>query len=229
MISIIHPTRSRPIKSWATCNDWIKNAHTDIELIISIDIDDPHRKEYLKTHKYLGNIITSTNRSAIDAVNNAAQTAKGDILIVVSDDTECFYGWGKHLENHMQGRSDWILKTQDGIQPWIITMPLMDRIYYERFGYIYHPDYKHMYADTDLTCVAELTGKKIVTNFQFPHNHVSENGQIADDVTLRANATFESGRKVFKQRLSRMFDIPQDKIIGQLTQNHYTNEAMCHL
>jgi hypothetical protein len=229
MISILHPTRSRPEKSWKTCNNWIKNAHTDVELIISIDIDDPHREEYLNTHRYLGTIVTSLNRSAVDAVNRAAEVAKGDILIVVSDDTECTYGWGKHIEKMMHGKCDWILKTQDGIQLWIITMPLMDRTYYERFGYIYHPDYKHMYADTDLTCVAELTGCKIVTTFQFPHNHISANGQMADNVTLKANATFESGRKVFKDRLSRMFDLPQDQIIGQLTQNHYTNEAMCNL
>jgi hypothetical protein len=197
--------------------DWSVNAHTEVELIISLDEDDPLLNDYKLPCK-----IINKNKSAVDAINRAAEVATGDILIVVSDDTECFYGWGKQIEKIMHGKCDWILKTQDGIQPWLITMPLMDRTYYERFGYIYHPSYKHMYADTDLTCVADLTGCKIVSTFNFPHKHYSITGEGNDAVSRRADATFESGRLIFKDRLSKMFDMKPEDIKGELTQNIYT-------
>ncbi len=219
MISIIHPSRSRPDKSWKTCYDWMLRAHADVELIISLDSDDPMLDKY----NFPGQIIVNNNRSAIDAINRAAEVAKGDILIVVSDDTECFYGWGKHIEKVMDGKCDWILKTQDGIQGWLITMPLMDRVYYNRFGYIYHPDYKHMYCDTELTCVADLTGCKLETSFKFPHRHYSVTGEMADAISHKADSSFESGRLVFKERLKKMFDLPKEQILGVLPDNIYTN------
>ncbi len=218
MISIIHPSRSRPEKSWHNIAKWVTNSHCDVEVIVSLDADDPCLEEYLS---YSGAAaIVNKNRSAVDAINNAAKIAKGDILIVVSDDTECFYGWGKQIEKLMHGKCDWILKTQCGIQDWIITMPIMDRIYYERFGYIYHPDYTHAFCDTELTCVADMTGCKIVSNYQFPHKHFDVTGEPKDELALRADSSFESGRKIFIDRKRRNFDLPEGMKL--LTDNVYT-------
>lgn len=225
-ISIIHPSRSRPDKSWKVCQDWLAKSHTSVELIISLDEDDPFLSEYQDKHKYFGTILVNNNRSAVDAINRAAEVAKGDILIVVSDDTECFYGWGRHIRNHMQGKCDWILKTQDGIQPWVITMPVMDRAYYERFGYIYHPSYLHAWCDTELTCVAELTDCKVDTNFNFPHNHHSIGKSEKDEVSERADLSFEIGRLNFETRSEKWFDLKDADIIGQVTPNIYTRKLI---
>jgi hypothetical protein len=35
----------------------------------------------------------------------------------------------------------------------------MGRTYYERFGYLYFPDYKSVYCDNEFTDVAQLLGK----------------------------------------------------------------------
>jgi aspartyl-tRNA synthetase len=172
MISVIHPSRSRIKQSKKTTYDWRWFAgHKDFELIVSCDLDDPELEEYKKW--YDGNILVSENKSSVEAINNAAKIAKGDILIVVSDDTSCCDLWDTALLKIVEGKTDWILKTQDGIQPWIITMPIMDRAYYNRFGYIYNPAYKHLFADTELTCVSDITGRKITSNLLFPHNHYS--------------------------------------------------------
>ena len=213
MISIIHPSRSRPEKSWKTCQEWMSKAHCDVELIISLDSDDPRLKEY----KFPADIvIVNHNRSAVDAINNAAKIANGDILIVVSDDTECFYGWGKAIEKLTVGKTDWVIKTQDGIQPWLITMPIMDRIYYDRFGYIYHPDYTHCFCDTELTLVADLLQRKIESNYSFPHAHHSIGRAEKDYVSERADSTFESGKKVFIGRRSNLFGINETIKPGHL-------------
>lgn len=189
---------------------------------MSIDADDPCANQYYEYYRVLNNhrLISGRNRSAVDAINNAAKIANGDILIVVSDDTECFEGWGRKIEQITWGKHDWILKTNDGIQRWIITMPIMDREYYRRFGYIYHPDYIHAWCDTELTCVADLTGRKIENmGLIFPHKHYSV-GNEYDETYERSDAHFEAGRAIFSERIKRKFDLKETP--GELPNNWYT-------
>lgn len=153
--------------------------------------------------------IVNKNRSAIDAINNAAKIVDGDIIMVVSDDTDCFINWDVQLVGILYDKTDFILKTQDGIQPWIITMPIMDRAYYNRFGYIYYPGYKHLFCDTELTCVADITGRKLTSNLLFPHNHYSIGKSVKDEISVRADATNAEGEKLFIERYKRNFDLPK--------------------
>lgn len=206
MISIIHPSRGRAMKSLQTTSKWVELAdkYAEVELLVSIDEDEPQMNLY----QAYPNLIINKNRSAVDAINNAAKVAKGNILIVVSDDTFCPVDWNLFIDNETHGKTDWILKTQDGIQPWIITMPIMDRVYYNRFGYIYHPDYKHLFCDTELTCVADITGRKITSNLLFPHNHYSIGKSVKDEVSIRADATQAEGEKLFIERYKKNFDLP---------------------
>lgn len=204
MISLIHPSRGRPEKSKKTIDKWVY--HSRIELIVSIDSDDPKLKEYLEIYDSSA-LIINNNSSAVDAINNAAKVATGDVFIVVSDDTEPCNAWSDYIYHEANGKKDFILKTQDGIQPWIITMPIMDRAYYNRFGYIYHPDYQHMFADTELTCVADITGRKIKSNLVFPHKHYSVTKEQPDEVNKKADATWAQGEKLFLERFKRNFYI----------------------
>jgi len=220
-ISLLHPSRSRPHKSLATTNKWLERAGAPVELIVSIDQSDnteQYAQVYGKTfcggvikmgmrgHSFYG--IINDNRSAVDAINNAAKHATGDIFIVVSDDTDCPEGWAIDLLKHLEGKEDFIAKVDDGIQPWIITMPIMDRKYYDRFGYVYHPEYLHMFCDTELTCVADITGRKIVSNLVFPHKHYSVTKQQPDAVNKKADATWAQGEKLFLERYKRNFGLP---------------------
>lgn len=205
-ISIIHPSRSRPAKSYQTTTRWTENASNEIEaeLLVSVDEDDPE----LTWYEGYPNLIINKNRSAVDAINNTAKVSTGDILIVVSDDTEPVQDWDKKLLDAVKGKTDWILKTQDGIQPWIITMPIMDRTYYNRFGYIYHPDYLHMFCDTELTCVADITGRKLTSDLLFQHKHYSVTKEQPDAINKKADATWAQGEKLFLERYKRNFDLP---------------------
>lgn len=208
LISLIHPSRSRPDKSFETVQKWISRARgVEVELIVSLDEDDPMLQEYQERH--VARVTVNKNRSAVGAINSAATKAKGNILIVVSDDTDCPENWAELLLKEVEGKSDWILKTQDGIQSWIITMPVMDRIYYNRFGYIYHPDYLHMFCDTELTCVADLTGRKITSNLTFTHQHYSTGAYEKDGVSEKADATWHQGENLFLSRYKKNFDLTE--------------------
>lgn len=220
MISIIHPSRSRPEMSSKTISKWINQCSDrfNFEIIVSLDVDDPNLNDYKKIYfQFHGIYAAYNNRSAIDAINNAAKIARGDIIMVVSDDTDCFPGWDTALLKEVKGKTDWILKTQDGIQKYIITMPVMDRVYYNRFGYVYYPEYKHMFCDLELTCVADLTGRKLTSNLMFPHNHYSLGKAQKDQVSIKADATWNQGEKLFIERYRKSFDLKLKDIKGQIT------------
>lgn len=222
LISILHPSRSRPEKSKQTIHKWINSASdiNQIELIVSCDLDDPELSAYkdIYSHTIFKNnpVVANKNRSAVDAINYAASISKGDIIIVVSDDTDVFPGWDHAILKEVQGKTDWILKTQDGIQPWIITMPIMDRAYYNRFGYVYYTEYQHCFCDTELSCVADIIGRKIKSKLLFPHKHYSVTKEQPDEVNKKADSTWAQGEKLFLERYKKNFDLPKGgKIEGQ--------------
>lgn len=218
-ISLIHPSRGRPVKSREAAAIWRLKAGVSVEYILSLD-DDNH-KEY--TGLFLGNVIVNKNRSAIDAINNAAKIATGDILVQMADDFDCPENWGLKILEATQGKTDWVLKTQDGLQPWMITLPIMDRTYYNRFGYVYNPEYLHMFCDTELSCVADLTGRRITSDLMFRHNHYSTVGdkRPQDETSRRADATWNQGEKVFLERYRRNFDLKLKDMPGKITDQNY--------
>lgn len=206
LISILHPTRSRPQKSWQTTQKWLGNAGVPVELIVSVDDDDPKFNEYLLL--YGSGLLVNKNRSAVDAINNAARSSRGEILIVVSDDSDCPRNWGQRIMDAAGSKKDWIMKVNDGIQRWIITMPIMDRVYYSRFGYIYFDGYFHQFCDTELTHIADIQRRIIKReDLSFPHRHYSVTREKKDEVTLKADATWNQGKQLYLQRVKESFGL----------------------
>lgn len=222
MISILHPSRGRADKSFSTILSWstFANIRDNLEIIISLDSDDPELSNYQERFKP-ENIIVNKNRSAVDAINNAAKIATGDIFIVVSDDTECTHNWDTTLLKEVEGKTDWIMKTQDGIQPWIITMPIMDRAHYNRTGNIYSPDFEHMFCDTWMTVMADISGRKITSSLMFPHL----NDAIKDEVRRRSDATWQQGENMFIRKVQQLPTEDLKKITDPAMKNWIRNKA----
>lgn len=207
-LSLIHPSRSRPDKSVATIDTWLErtSSSAEIQLIVSVDEDDPTLELYKQAYNEEHTLIINKNRSCVDAINNAAKVATGDILIVVSDDTDCKVDWDVNLLVELQGKSDFLLKTDDGIQDYIVTMTVMDRTYYQRDGYIYHPDIFHQFADTYLTCLADIRGRLIFSKLSFPHLHPGHSGGklMSDALNRRNDLSWMQGQDTFI-RLMKQF------------------------
>ena len=222
MITAIHPSRQRPKLALETYVKWISKRADYGQWILSIDSDDPNIEDYREHFRGLDVVIlVNDNRSAVDAINHGAKFATGDILIVVSDDFDCPEKWDMHIEFTTRGKTDWIMKCPDGIQDWMITMPIMDRAYYERFGYIYYPEYRHMFCDTDLSCVADLLNKRIYAPIQFIHNHYSIGKFQRDSISDRADKTWQQGEEIFLRRWRSNFDLvnPPGKIRSEAMKN----------
>lgn len=220
-ISIIHPSRGRVQMATETARKWLNNAkhREQIEYWFSCDSDDPQMQQYNDAVIQMGVRATfGVNGTAITAINKVVGYTTGNILIVVSDDFDCFYGWDDFLLCSLHGKNDYIVKTSDGYMNnnWLITLPIMDRTYYNRFGYIYFPDYKHMFCDTEMTCVGNMLGRVIDLqnpSAVFQHNHYSIQRMAKDAINEKNDATWHQGKELFLERHANNFDLPQDKIV----------------
>jgi len=208
--SIIHPSRQRPEKSYNTLKNWVAktlfNNH-DFEIIVSLDKDDLSIYDYDGAifDDVIPKIIRNDNRSAVEAVNHAAQVATGDVFIVVSDDTDCPRLWDQVLIDAIGQSKDFVMKTDDGIQKRIITMPILDRAYYERDGHIYDPDFSHSWCDTYLTEKAHKRGRVITgMDIKFPHLHYSVTGEQPDELYKRNDLTHDRDRHIYQRKLKQL-------------------------
>lgn len=211
-ISLIHPSRERPQLAMTAANKWLSSAHNpdNIEYILSIDRDDPYISEYNAwQHTIVGSLLNiGGSTTAIQAINMGAEVATGDLFVVMSDDFDCPQYWDKLLLDALEGKEDFVVKTDDGCQEWIITLPIMDRKYYERFGYIYSPTYEHMFVDTHMTHVADLLDRKIILPIKFHHLHYTQQGGAPyDKVNEKNNNTWFEGEAAYLEGVRNNFGL----------------------
>lgn len=214
-ISLIHPSRQRPDIAIQTAVTWLNRLYDkgSVEYLLSVDKSDPTLKDYARNFKD-ERILVNDNKSAIEAINYAATIATGNIFVVMSDDFDCPKHWDKLLLDALEGKEDYIVKTPDACQPWIITLPILDRKYYDRFGYIYNPAYAHMFVDTEMTHVANLLGRVIDVPVLFQHRHYTQvGGQPKDEVNVKNDSTWYQGEAIYLEGLKNNFGIKDPKEI----------------
>lgn len=226
-ISVIHPSRNRAALAANTIAKWKSQANEAIEYILVIDNNDEQIDKYHEISKLHGiEIIVGQHESAIEAINNGAKSARGDLFVIVSDDFDCFPNWDLYLKSNLNGRKDFIVKTSDGYgtHNWIITLPILDKFYYSRFGYIYHPDYQHLWCDTEMTAVAMMLDKIInleSSNHIFKHHHHTIGGIPKDSISEKNDATWKQGEDVFHRRHQNNFDLKPEEIRGSFDYSKY--------
>jgi hypothetical protein len=115
-------------------------------------------------------IFYSPNKSKIQACNADMDNIAypWDIVVLVSDDMiPQIKGYDDIIRNHMFSRfpdTNGILWFNDGHQgDKLNTLCVFGRRMYESFGYIYHPSYKSLFCDTELTdlCKTSLASKTL--------------------------------------------------------------------
>jgi hypothetical protein len=217
-ITVIHPTRMRPEQCKNTVFKWLTSAKNRARLryIVSVDTTDPmlmgYKAALMSMNEPAVNITVNENNSAIQAINKATQLAvesfdDTDIIVVVSDDFDCPFHWDDALRFHLGDTTDFVAKTDDGLQPWIITLPILDLGYYRRFGYVYNPIYQHMFADTEMTHVADLLDRKITIPIRFPHNHYVTGKNVKDNISVKNDATWMQGEVNYLNRIAENFGL----------------------
>jgi hypothetical protein len=192
-IHIIHASRSRPSQAENTYTNWIKHLKQGDSYTVAIESDQ------LQDYNNMPCLVVGGG-TAIKSFNETAYLLHeswklNDIVIGISDDFNepCNLDL---IREHCP--SNGVLKTFDGIQNYIVTLPIMGVQYYWGKGYIYPPQYKHMFADTHLTHEAELEGKLIIRNdIVIKHNHYSIGGCQKDSLNERNDKTFNEGKEIY--------------------------------
>ncbi len=229
-IDLISASRERPERMCAVLEKWISLSDDPQNLLItvSIDSDDPTKEEYkdkllelsLKT-KLPINVIVNPNKNTVEAINACKNHISGDLIFLISDDTDCFKSWDSEIKKLIDPSRDYyIIKTSDGIGKDLITMPIFSKKYLDSKKYIYCPEYKHMFCDTELTCVASLEDCIIDgTDLKFQHLHYTGGYHEKDQVDLKNQDTFYEGMEVFRSRMNVMFKMRKSDIKGKIPES----------
>lgn len=220
-ISVVHPSRNRPERAHKCWFNMVSKQSEDneIEYILSLDSDEPQIEKYEQlfgSHKV--KVIFRANNYAIQAMNAGAQYATGDIIVGISDDFDTMpRNWDNAIVNTLPLDQPHLLKTFDGAQKWICTLPIMNRKLYQQLGYLYNPEYLHMFADTHLSSICDLLGVTIYRNdILFPHNHYT-NKNNKDEVNTRNDSTWEQGENKYLAHHATNYGLNPEEIKGTIT------------
>lgn len=218
-ISLIHASRSRATQAEEAASRWLSFADrpNEIEYILCLDTSDPKGIEYAKyfSDKRFTKCIRD-NKSAIQAFNEGGKIASGDLIIALSDDFLPTKSWDTILKKALKDQQFYCVKTNDGIQPFIITLPIFDRKWYERFGYVYESSYSHMYVDSEMSCVAWMMDKYVKVDIDLIHEHYSTGNREKDGVNAKADRSYKSGKENFINRHKKNFGLKPEEIKQEL-------------
>lgn len=164
--SLIQPTFRELPEGWMKAAlNWESNWEMhDVEHILVTHQPVTLRKVFPDT-KYVVNPIAGS----VPSWNAGAKVSTGDVLIAMADDLMSSPGWDVRLAAIVpDGPAVFEVEHED--QRGLLTHPFVTRAYYERFGYLFHPDYSHVMADCEFTDVANASGCLIYArHLHFPH------------------------------------------------------------
>jgi hypothetical protein len=116
-------------------------------------------------------VVIGLSKSKIDAVNRDLNNYKKhwDIVLLASDDmVPQIKGYDDIIRDNMMFNypdTDGILFFNDGFQGnKLNTLCILGNRYYQRFNYIYHPDYKSCWSDNEFMVVGNILKKQSYIN-----------------------------------------------------------------
>ncbi len=215
-------TRSRPQKAKKAIDNIIMNCNSmNYTILVSIDEDDESMFEFDYPDDNVF-IVSGTSKNKIDAINRDMDIFEGwKILINTSDDMHFeIKGFDEIIRQDFNGNYDQVIHYSDGNQKSnIMTMSIIGSDYYNRFNYIYHPDYKSLWCDVEATEVAWMLSKyeymgdlKVL----FTHRHPAWGLAEYDEQYKKTESQelWDKDYRVFKERKARNYDIPDHLIIN---------------
>lgn len=220
IISLIHPSRGRPQKAKSAYDYWMSRAaHPEnIEHILSLDFSDPTNEQYEigadGRHESFGEnskTIIDHNDCVVEATNQAARIAKGDVLVYMSDDFVAPEGWDEKILSGMPKDRPSLLKVNDNLQPFekdVLTIPIMNRLLYDRLGYFWNPIFRSMFVDQDLYHVCKNNNwMAFAPDLIFPHEHYSIGKADRDSTYIRSDQNWDSGKMTYMKRQMEGFPV----------------------
>jgi glycosyltransferase involved in cell wall biosynthesis len=208
-------TRNRPQKM-AEAISTITDLSTDNNYTIALTIDDDDsttlNSQQLAVILQSDQIKINPGRSGskVHAINRGMAGWSGDIVVNMSDDMRFIKrGFDGDIIQAFQGDRDQFIHFPDGRMNGVLpTMSIMGRSYYERFNFIYHPDYYSLWCDNEAMDVAQQLGRYKYIDLQiFSHEHPAWTGEPADALLMHTESFFEIDQETYQRRSKLGFPI----------------------
>ena len=208
-------SRSRPDKLIRTIENIQSMVESDDYLILcTLDSDDesliPIKEKLSSYDKVICQYGVS--RSKVDAINRDMDlVTEWDILFNVSDDQVFLIkGFDNIVRKHVAvvGGDCFLHYPDENAKHHLATMSIMDKKYYDRDGYIYHPDYTSLWCDNEAMEVAKKRNRYFFfTDRIFDHYHPVYKKAAWDAEYHKTESYFEADRQVFKGREATNFGL----------------------
>jgi hypothetical protein len=90
----------------------------------------------------------------------------------------------------------------------LCTYSVIGRKYYERTGYVYHPDYFSVYCDNEATDVAKILKKyAYIPMFFIEHRHPVWGYGKPDELLKQTESFFHTDHATYERRKKKNFDL----------------------
>ena len=212
------PTRNRKNKFFKVLRQY-QNMCEDLDntyFLITLDNDDESMnpsdvEDIFNTFKNI-KVVYGTSNSKIHAVNRDIELVNDwDIVLLASDDmTPKVKGYDNIIRNKMKefySDTDGILWFNDGhMGNKLNTLCILGKKYYDRFGYIYHPEYKSVWSDNEFMLVGNLLGKQ--TYFEqviIEHEHPDWGYGSRDEIHQNNSKNENQDKLLFTKRKDNNF------------------------
>lgn len=212
------PTRNRKNKFFKVLRQY-QNLCEDLDntyFLITLDNDDESMnpsdvEEIFNTFKNI-KVVYGTSNSKIHAVNRDIELVNDwDIVLLASDDmTPKVKGYDNIIRNKMKefySDTDGILWFNDGhMGNKLNTLCILGKKYYDRFGYIYHPEYKSVWSDNEFMLVGNILGKQ--TYFEqviIEHEHPDWGYGSRDEIHQNNSKNENQDKLLFTKRKDNNF------------------------
>jgi len=207
------PTRGRKEKFFEVLNkyyEYLENLD-NTKFLITCDNDDltmnnDEVKKLFNTYKNL-EVIYGVSKTKVDAVNrDMDKSGEYDIILLASDDMiPQIHGYDNIVREKMKEYypdTDGVLWFSDGYQKnKLNTLCILGKKYYERFDYIYQPNYKSCWCDNEFMEVSKILNK--CTYFDtiiIKHEHPDWGFGKRDKVHQLNHINFIYDRTIFQKR-----------------------------
>ena len=219
-ILIKFPTKGRLFKFFTVLDKYYSlcNDLDNITFLITLDTDDvimnnPDVIGMFKKYKNL-NYIFGDSKSKVDAINRDMETIDDwDIVLIASDDmVPQVKGYDDIIRKNMKKHYpnyDGVLWFNDGYQNRNLnTLSILGKKYYQRFNYLYYPEYKSVWCDNEFMEVANILQKQTyIDEVIIKHEHPDWGFGGRDVIHELNDVNISHDKQVYNNRKSINFNL----------------------
>lgn len=212
------PTRGRPEKFFSVLDKYRDLSRSGrVRFVVTCDLDDETMNNekvkacfaaYDNVEVHYGN-----SRTKIQAINADMAGQDFDICLLASDDMiPQREGYDVEIIDQMRLNYpdlDGVIWFSDGYQKKKLnTLVILGKKYYDRFNYLYHPDYVSFYSDNEFMQVAFILGKQTyVDDVIIKHEHPDNTKESIDMTYTVNNQHVLRDHNIFAARAQSMFGL----------------------